>query len=387
MTIPYFAAALLALCPCASMAVQRAGSKQGLRRRLQRSEDNLDRVLSPSSGHKATMAEKLATVEDDWRFQVELMAACEKGDVNDEHCPSIPGMFQEACVAVSKKFVSTSHGHPLKIRNFMKGLCGDKAIAGDVWLHSTCETMAGALSDTKQKSDHYGSPLDPALSDMCRGMWGGMLRKSMAQAAAADSAHHVGKEVRVETAGISQRCAIHANVDVECGFPGITKAQCEAKGCCYNPSSGNKWCYPPAKPVAHQAAAKTATASKNAIVKGPKKPRFPAVNKATLKKRKRKSAAMVNVQDGTDELDRANEVLAAEAATKPAILSAVSTRASVSHTAAEATEGTKDDDADSDKESDESEDGSEEDGSDEQDDSSNDDDEEQDSSDKDADAN
>eukprot|EP00300_Choanocystis_sp_HF-7_P032973 c4480_g1_i1.p1 GENE.c4480_g1_i1~~c4480_g1_i1.p1 ORF type:complete len:709 (+),score=109.07 c4480_g1_i1:38-2128(+) len=38
-------------------------------------------------------------------------------------------------------------------------------------------------------------------------------------------------------------CPNHNNAFRECGFPGITPSQCEARGCCYDPSSPGNWCY------------------------------------------------------------------------------------------------------------------------------------------------
>ena len=38
-------------------------------------------------------------------------------------------------------------------------------------------------------------------------------------------------------------CPNHANTWSDCGFAGITPESCEAKGCCWDPSSPRAWCY------------------------------------------------------------------------------------------------------------------------------------------------
>eukprot|EP00298_Acanthocystis_sp_HF-20_P002316 c12741_g1_i1.p1 GENE.c12741_g1_i1~~c12741_g1_i1.p1 ORF type:complete len:613 (-),score=210.18 c12741_g1_i1:12-1850(-) len=38
-------------------------------------------------------------------------------------------------------------------------------------------------------------------------------------------------------------CPNHLNALSDCGYGGITQAQCEAKGCCYDPTSPRNWCY------------------------------------------------------------------------------------------------------------------------------------------------
>jgi len=43
-----------------------------------------------------------------------------------------------------------------------------------------------------------------------------------------------------------KRCDFHPNDRTECGWYGITQAQCEAEGCCYDPTHPNtKWCFYP----------------------------------------------------------------------------------------------------------------------------------------------
>ena len=39
-------------------------------------------------------------------------------------------------------------------------------------------------------------------------------------------------------------CPNRANATIDCGWWDITKEQCEAKGCCWDPSSGANYCYP-----------------------------------------------------------------------------------------------------------------------------------------------
>lgn len=46
-------------------------------------------------------------------------------------------------------------------------------------------------------------------------------------------------------------CPNHANSWYDCGFPTINEEQCIARGCCWDPTSTQKWCYPKfAPPVA-----------------------------------------------------------------------------------------------------------------------------------------
>ena len=39
-------------------------------------------------------------------------------------------------------------------------------------------------------------------------------------------------------------CPNHANSWYDCGFPTINEEQCRARGCCWDPTSKSKWCYP-----------------------------------------------------------------------------------------------------------------------------------------------
>jgi len=39
-------------------------------------------------------------------------------------------------------------------------------------------------------------------------------------------------------------CPNHANSWYDCGFPTITPEQCVERGCCWDPTSSSKWCYP-----------------------------------------------------------------------------------------------------------------------------------------------
>lgn len=39
-------------------------------------------------------------------------------------------------------------------------------------------------------------------------------------------------------------CPNHANSWNDCGFPTITEEQCRDRGCCWDPTSKSKWCYP-----------------------------------------------------------------------------------------------------------------------------------------------
>mmetsp|Transcript_10437 Transcript_10437/g.16314 ORF Transcript_10437/g.16314 Transcript_10437/m.16314 type:complete len:201 (+) Transcript_10437:303-905(+) len=41
-----------------------------------------------------------------------------------------------------------------------------------------------------------------------------------------------------------ESCPFHQNSKVDCGFPGIKREECEKRGCCFDDTSPNKWCYP-----------------------------------------------------------------------------------------------------------------------------------------------
>merc|ERR1719334_2337558 len=41
-------------------------------------------------------------------------------------------------------------------------------------------------------------------------------------------------------------CAVSPKSRMKCGFPGITKSQCEQRGCCFNSKTvGATWCFKP----------------------------------------------------------------------------------------------------------------------------------------------
>jgi len=54
--------------------------------------------------------------------------------------------------------------------------------------------------------------------------------------------HQVKQERKeLERAGV---CPYNANSGIDCGFPGITQEECQARGCCWDPESPSMWCYP-----------------------------------------------------------------------------------------------------------------------------------------------
>nr|KAF6476493.1 trefoil factor 1 [Rousettus aegyptiacus] len=47
--------------------------------------------------------------------------------------------------------------------------------------------------------------------------------------------------------GRSETCDVTPSERKNCGFPGITSAQCAARGCCFNSAvRGVPWCFSPA---------------------------------------------------------------------------------------------------------------------------------------------
>jgi len=44
-------------------------------------------------------------------------------------------------------------------------------------------------------------------------------------------------------------CPARENAYTDCGYYGIGRAECESRGCCYDPGSPMMWCYPSSTPT------------------------------------------------------------------------------------------------------------------------------------------
>jgi len=96
------------------------------------------------SGPPELIAERFASIDNDWRTQAAVFASCTSSpQAQDAQCQKIPKDFQSACVLVAKSFADRGGDRP-GTQSFMNSLCSQSALATGLQ-NSNCHSFATAV--------------------------------------------------------------------------------------------------------------------------------------------------------------------------------------------------------------------------------------------------